>query len=259
VIDTGEACDDAENNADDQVDACRSNCALPSCGDGVTDSGEECDDDNENNDDLCRNDCSLRLGAAQAQAGLHCEAILDAEDSLGDGNYWIDPNGGGTNDAFQVYCDMDGGGYTRLQLYGGRTSRSYSDCSPHDGYGTNDFMGSGHPASCSGNQVEVTWHDANDQAISGSQITAMSDYDMVSKPTPNWVRDADGSTDDVRFCMGESQVHQWAWSPKSQANDNSCFQTNNAVEAPIFNKWSASTGAQQSGQDWMMERYWYFR
>ena len=42
--DTGEECDDGVSNSDTVAEACRTNCELPTCGDGVTDDGEECDD-----------------------------------------------------------------------------------------------------------------------------------------------------------------------------------------------------------------------
>ncbi len=39
----GEECDDGTGNADDAPDACRTDCSVAHCGDGVVDSGEECD------------------------------------------------------------------------------------------------------------------------------------------------------------------------------------------------------------------------
>lgn len=40
-----------------------------------------------------------------------CKAILDAGESKGNGTYTIDPSG---DAPFDVYCDMDGGGWTRV-------------------------------------------------------------------------------------------------------------------------------------------------
>ena len=48
-----EACDDGNNN--DQ-DACRNQCILARCGDGVQHVGvEACDDGNNDDDDICSN------------------------------------------------------------------------------------------------------------------------------------------------------------------------------------------------------------
>jgi len=53
-------------------------------------------------------------GQSAATAGLSALQILNDGYSVGDGVYWIDPDGSGGNAAFQAYADMtrDGGGWT---------------------------------------------------------------------------------------------------------------------------------------------------
>ena len=71
---------------------------------------EDCD-----GSDLC-----VRDGSIQQSPGQSCLAILASVPSSPDGIYWIDPNLGSTDDAFQVQCDMtsDGGGWTELAAFG---------------------------------------------------------------------------------------------------------------------------------------------
>lgn len=55
-------------------------------------------------------------GSDAANAALNCTALKQAFPSKATGVYWIDPNGGGTGDAFPVTCEMskEGGGWTLL-------------------------------------------------------------------------------------------------------------------------------------------------
>jgi cysteine-rich repeat protein len=56
-----EQCDDGPANGS-AADACRSDCRLPSCGDGTHDSGEECDDGNRASCDGCDEHCRIEPG-----------------------------------------------------------------------------------------------------------------------------------------------------------------------------------------------------
>ncbi len=57
----GEACDTGPDLSDTEPNACRTDCTLPRCGDGVADAGEECDDGNTIEEDRCRSDCTWNV------------------------------------------------------------------------------------------------------------------------------------------------------------------------------------------------------
>jgi MYXO-CTERM domain-containing protein len=54
-----EDCDDGVDNSDTEPDACRLDCQVAVCGDGVVDTGEQCDDGNNDEQDDCLADCTL--------------------------------------------------------------------------------------------------------------------------------------------------------------------------------------------------------
>ncbi len=79
---TGEECDEGRDNAD-EADACRTDCTLPRCGDGIVDTDEECDDDNRVADDACSNECrEAYCGDGIRQLTEECD---DGNDDEGDG------------------------------------------------------------------------------------------------------------------------------------------------------------------------------
>lgn len=53
-------------------------------------------------------------GHVSHNPGRHCLDILNSGQSRGSGLYWVDPNGGSTDDSFQAFCDMktESGGWT---------------------------------------------------------------------------------------------------------------------------------------------------
>ena len=85
-----EECDDGAGNSDTTPDACRADCSLPRCGDGIVDvaHGEECDDQNANRCDGC-DECRLEIGLVCGDGavvpGCTGEQCDDGNATVGDG------------------------------------------------------------------------------------------------------------------------------------------------------------------------------
>jgi hypothetical protein len=57
-------------------------------------------------------------GTSRARAVTSCRELKELDSSSADGFYWVDPDGGSRNNAFEAYCEMDydGGGWTLVAV-----------------------------------------------------------------------------------------------------------------------------------------------
>jgi len=65
------------------------------------------------------------LGETQATAGLTCKEIVNNGCNTRDGIYWINPDGGSTENAFEVYCDISNGGWTKIEYTSDLLDKKY--------------------------------------------------------------------------------------------------------------------------------------
>jgi len=115
-------------------------------------------------------------GLSRETAGASCAALFGSGMSAGDRVYWIDPNGASKSDAFEVRCDMSGGGWTVLtpqfNSYTWRNdicgSPTDSDCIPNAATGY-----SPHNLFARTAVGVVTYLDAGGVAIPDSQLAAL--------------------------------------------------------------------------------------
>ena len=71
MLDTGEQCDNGNDNSDTTPDACRSTCLRAHCGDGIKDTGEACDQGSQNGaaGSTCSATCTMMVTPPHPDAG----------------------------------------------------------------------------------------------------------------------------------------------------------------------------------------------
>ena len=121
-------------------------------------------------------------GSTQANAGQTCQTLAADYPTGASGVYWIDPdNDGDTSNAFEVYCDLANGGWTRC-LY-------FENTSGHDLTGNNwfDDCVDYTSASWTGSEVRVHLMDSSNTTVydqSGSRGNSWT-YQHLTSNTGN--------------------------------------------------------------------------
>lgn len=142
------------------------------------------------------------LGQTADKPGLHCLDILEKGQSLGDGLYWIDPNGGSTDDSFRAYCDMEteGGGWTlfatKVTPGFSLISTTYSAAAAKSTHA--DAASHIHPSMSDWEHVMFRFSDSNNirlvyERAAGSPGSAKAEFEKFLMGTPTGlVRDLAG-------------------------------------------------------------------
>lgn len=163
VIDgsNGEECDGGADNSDTEPGACRMDCTLPTCGDGIVDPGEECDDGNAETEACAYGDPSCTVCSAE------CATIAGATSWCGDGV--VDASAG-------EECDDSEGRFAAIARGGSFTcaltatdrkprcwgSDTYGESSPPDIPGRFRSLSAGANHACAvetGSHAVVCWGD----------------------------------------------------------------------------------------------------
>eukprot|EP00055_Hartaetosiga_balthica_P015142 m.87628 g.87628 ORF g.87628 m.87628 type:complete len:934 (+) comp8791_c2_seq1:52-2853(+) len=155
-------------------------------------------------------------GHSKETPGISCSHILIEQNNnnvYGDGMYWIDPNGGSTSDSFQVYCDMENGGWTKIIPSGSVPVAHHKPTDTGDGR---------------------SWYDGNDFSydISDSQLSALIGHSTYAK------QDAEFTCEGVIIYKLDGAVYSGAAYFKGFLNKDEFWSVNGngmAYEVPTDN------------------------
>lgn len=158
-----------------------------------------------------------------------CKEILDANQSIGDGSYFIDPDGVGGEPPFRTYCDMttDGGGWTRVAYSYGSVSTTQVPLEFFVTKLNSDLVGLPIDAGRAGS-INVEW-------FSRALNTTDAMLKAPSYPSTPYIENGLGKWDyDYVKCSGTlKHTSRTAGCPGQPANDE--YSTNDAFNIAVEN------------------------
>ena len=205
------------------------------------------------------------FGQDASAPGISCKHIMDNSSSMGDGLYWIDPNGGDPSDSFQAYCDMthEGGGWTQIcNMVRGQAGYWCGDVAHGDDPDTPMHSIDAEGLQFDNMALSLNHHDAFHSEAMSSTITFPSSISHsahhFTQSNGRYVVFAYGGCNSfiklnahlTSGCNGSSDTSYWGWSPTSCGCGGDSAQTGSSLYSnPGHCNWSNNTNS-DGGDAW---------